>query len=192
MGQQGLDYLRTEFSMGGQLSKLVARHIPLDRGRVVTTTYSRADLPDNLDWGLDPAIAKLQWKLIEDKTIEFLRGDPNAVAVFEHPFATPTDRWISVKTVPYVYTESDVLFVVNSAWASQERVEQVLVEAGAQQEHGVLGRHQALAAGLSGTIALSVVEELVRTVEAIVVRAFDAEGYLLWLPEPVGPKPASP
>ena len=139
MGQQGLDYLRTEFSMGGQLSKLVARHIPLDRGRVVTTAYSRADLPDNLDWGLDPAIAKLQWKLIEDKTIEFLRGDPNAVAVFEHPFATPTDRWVSVKTVPYVYTESDVLFVVNSEWASQERVEQVLVEAGAQQEHGVLG-----------------------------------------------------
>ena len=80
-----------------------------------------------------------------------------------------------------------------SLWTvGQPLLEQVLVEAGAQQEHGVLGRHQALAAGLSGTIALSVVEELVRTVEAIVVRAFDAEGYLLWLPEPVGPKPASP
>jgi hypothetical protein len=180
-GERGMQYLRKELGFGGLLSKSLLRSA-LDSGRVVTRAFSAADLPTNFDWGLDPTISKLQWQFAAETIVAFLRQSQDSVAVFQHPFATPHDKWLAIKPVPYVSCENDVLFVINTSWAQPDKVELALVSAGAQQELGILARHEELSRISSGTIAPSVIGELVARCEGIVVRAFDAEGYLLWSP----------
>ncbi len=120
----------------------------------------------------------------QEKLADFLGRQPDAVVMFDHPFATPKDKWLSIKPVPYVTCGNDVLFVINRDWASTDRVDLALNEVGAQQELGALGRHRALSTTHSGEVEGVVLEEFVGTVDAVLLRAFDAEGYLLWVRGP--------
>ena len=184
-GARGVSYFRKELAaVRSLLPKLLLQHLQLNAGRVITRVHLPTDLPDNFDWGLEPAISTLQWEFAQEKLADFLSRQPDAVVLFDHPFATPQDKWLSIKSVPYVTRGNDVLFVINRDWAAIDRVDLALNEAGAQQELGALGRHRALSATHSGEIEVVVLEEFVSTVDAVLLRAFDAEGYLLWMRDP--------
>jgi hypothetical protein len=157
-------------------------HAPLDNGRVVTKAFNPSDLPQDFDSDLDPIVSKLQWDFAIDVILTFLRQPRDPVVVFEHPFATPDAKWLDAKEVPYVTCGTSVLFVINSSWADRERIELTLEAAGAQNELGILARHTGLSKQPHGTVAPTVLEELEATIQGIVLRAFDAEGYLVWLP----------
>lgn len=164
------------------MAPLILERVQRDRGRVVTCAFHADDLPDNLDWGLDADVSKLQWSFAKDRIVAHLRQAEDSVVIFEHPFARKGDTWLDVKSVPYVTCGEDVLFLINSSWADRERAEVALEEAGAQNELGVLGHHPRLSRKPPGSIPASLVAEVVAGAEAVLLRAFDAEGYLLWQP----------
>lgn len=181
LGESGITYLRTHLGYGGVLANLLLQQ-PLDRGRVLTAAFKDTDLRDDFDEGLDAAVSRLQWDFVIDLVVEFLNRDHDAVAAFEHPFATPDAKWLAMKPVPYVTCGQDVIFVIISSWARRDRVELALVTAGAQQEFGVLGHNAALANQTGGAVDPSVLQQVVQGLRGIILRAFDAEGYLVWLP----------
>jgi len=184
LGEAGLVYLQERLAPGWLLTPLILGRLRSHPGRVVTRAFDVGDLPSNFDEGLDPKVSKLQWQFAIDTTLSLLSQREDAVALFEHPFATPSDRWLSVKPVPYLTCENSVLFTVNATSAQADQVELVLVTAGAQDELGVIGKQKVLSQLSSGPVQRSVVEELVSTTQLILLRAFDAEGYLLWVPDP--------
>ncbi len=181
LGDRGIRYLRTEVAYEGLLNELL-RQQPLERGRVLTAAFKETDLPSDFDEDLDARVSRLQWDFVIELVVRFLSQSKDAVAVFQHPHATPDAKWLSVKPVPYVTAEQDVFFVINSSWAERDRVEQALVTAGAQQEIGVLSHHAGLANQAHGAVDRSVLQQVVHDLEAIILRAFDAEGYMVWLP----------
>jgi len=183
-GEAGAAYFEEKLAPGWLLTPLVLGRIRSQPGRVITRAFGLADLPSNFNEGLDPDVSKLQWQLAIETTLTLLSHSDDAVALFEHPFATPVDRWLSVKPLPYLTCENSVLFTVNARSARPDRVELVLGEAGAQDELGVVGRQKVLSELSSGPVERGAVEELVATADLIILRAFDAEGYFLWLPKP--------
>ena len=183
-GKAGAAYFDEKLAGGWLLSPLIRQRIRSHPGHVITWAFGPGDLPTSFDEGLDPGVSKLQWRFAIDTTTTLLTQSEDAVALFEHPFARPDDRWLSVKPIPFLTCRDSVLFTVSSKSARSDAVEQVLVEAGAQDELGVVGRHSVLSKLSSGPIEESLIEELTGTSELILLRAFDAEGYLLWMPNP--------
>jgi hypothetical protein len=181
-GARGLSYLQKELAVGGLMSQLLLERVSLERGRVITRAHQHSDLPEDFDSDLEPDVSRLQWALATQTVVDFLKVTFDGVVVFEHPFATPGAKWLSAKPVPYMTCENEVLFVVDGTWANPERADLALVAAGAQNEIGILTRYPDLSRFLNRDIDRSVVEELVANVQAIVLRAFDAEGYLVWQP----------
>jgi hypothetical protein len=182
LGDQGLRYFRTYLTRNGAMASPILERLDRHRGRVITWAFAAADLPDDFDADLDPEVSKLQWKFAEDRIVAHLNQASDSIVVFEHPFAKPTDKWLHVKPVPYVSCGDNVLFIINRSWADLERAELALISGGAQQELGLFSRDQRLCQGLSGEIEPSVVKEIVIAADAVLLRAFDAEGYMLWLP----------
>jgi hypothetical protein len=164
------------------MASAILERLDRDRGRVVTHAFGAADLPDDFDLDLDPEVSKLQWKFAGDCIVAHLKQTADSIVIFEHPFAKPSDKWLPEMPVPYVSCGDNVLFIINRSWADPERAERALETAGAQQELGLFSRDERLSQGLLGTIESSVVSEIVGAAEAVLLRAFDAEGYLMWRP----------
>jgi len=182
LGDGGVEYLQSQLGYGGLLAKLL-RGLRLERGRVLTKAYKKSDLPEDLDEGLDPRVSRLQWEFVIDLMMDFLKEPDHPLVVFEHPFATPDAEWLSIKPVPHVTCGDDVLFLVNSSWTDRNRIELALVSVGAQYELGLLTHNAALSQQTSGTVEPTQLEAAVAQVGGIILRAFDADGYLVWLPD---------
>jgi hypothetical protein len=182
LGQAGLNYLQGKLASSGALGQLLLR-LSLERGRVLTQAPTPSNLPEDFDEGLDPNVAKLQWEYVIDLLIGFLRQSDGRIVLFEHPFATPDAQWLAIKPVPHLACGNEVLFAINSSWAEHDKVELALVTAGAQNELGIMTRHPTLWMGTHASISHATLEEAVASTDGIILRAFDAEGYLVWLPD---------
>jgi hypothetical protein len=179
LGDSGLAYLRQNLLGGNAFSRALLAGLPLADGKVTASVFRKTDLPAEFDWRPSEEVGNLQWSRVVDSLVNFLGANDRNLAVFEHPFAAPGDQWLSRKPLPFATFEGSVLFLVNRSFATSELARVVLWEAGAQDERGALvSTREPWVAGTE--IEKHAVDAAIQDTAQLIVRAFDAEGYMLW------------
>ena len=92
-GARGVSYFRKELAaVRSLLPKLLLQHLQLNAGRVITRVHLPTDLPDNFDWGLEPAISTLQWEFAQEKLADFFEPPTGRRSAVRSPFRYSTGQ----------------------------------------------------------------------------------------------------
>jgi hypothetical protein len=181
-GTAGIHYVASALERGGALSHWVGEHIDLASGDVYgyfSKPEVRAGLEDLSD-GLDDGEAARNSAATLQMILEFIRHGPDRVVLFEHPWAAPGAPFLSRVAVPHFALDQSVIFPVDSGRATSDQVEQSVGWAGAQELIGVLARTPGDVTWRN--IRRQDLDDRLQLIHRVVVRAFDAEGYLVWKP----------
>lgn len=192
LGPEGIQYVRQRLQNPPQkmLSRLVLEHLDLDSGMV--QTFIPENLPQdqvaNFSHGKYIPLSETTAWLI-DRVSNVMALGRERVCTFENSLALPGDPALALKTTRRVFCGNDVYHILepqeNQA-ALRQKLELLLKESGNAypESLGFVGIYpKSLSCGPTSQIAeigCAVIEELARTVEMIIVGAYDAEGYVIW------------
>jgi hypothetical protein len=181
LGSAGLDYVSTRLDAGRSLSKKVAQLVDLDEG--VVFTYLPAPLPEVTPQTFRTggvASVRISEEMVEAVIRRHL-AEAKAVLLGENPMANCSDPWVHIQPEGVVCYRDEVYHIgyrdgsgalsirgaLKSARALPGEVSIVTTWIGKPPTSAWPGR-------------LSDVSHLAANATAVVVGAFDGEGYVIW------------
>jgi hypothetical protein len=179
---RALAHTRRWIPFAKRLDSLLA-DLPFESWDVVAVTngdprYEEADLADGLGGGpkKDDAVDALA-----DLAMRHLSKGLNECVVVEHALALPTDPFLDHEEVPFVQS-GDGIYYFATPDVSLSSVRQVL---SSTPDYPYVGCFSALPVGLlrnRDEVDPAVIELISSNAEAVLIGAFDGEGYLVWTP----------
>jgi hypothetical protein len=117
-----------------------------------------------------------------DMISEYLRHNNNC-CVFEEPVATPDDAWVATSDIDYVRVQKEMFYFFDEENNDKNKLEKALVTSSNYYFLCVLGSLEKEKRALftpGKEIPTTILEEFAKTPYAVIVKAYDGEGYLIW------------
>jgi hypothetical protein len=205
LSQGALQYVLSTLDRGKTLSRLLARRLRVEPGRVVARLPAGIDpealrgdferggilnVPEcNVYSGRTPTGRDVTMTLIpttDDDLVKlivaYLEGGEDRICVFENRLARPTDPWLKRASSRFLSMGDEIYHIVCGPSASPSEVMGALRDGRATlSDVGVLSSHEGPLCDASRTsISSSELEDSATRAKAVLVGAFDGEAHLIW------------
>lgn len=120
--------------------------------------------------------------VIVDFIYEYLKVDDNC-CIFEEANGSPSDPWVKESEIEYVSIRNEMFYFLDRENNYKEKIRKSLVTSDGYYFLCVLGKLQIEKRDLfipSKEISPVILEEFIKQVKFIIVKAYDGEGYLMW------------
>jgi len=115
-----------------------------------------------------------------NKIAEYLSEDKNRLVIFENACASPTDPWIQRTNTEIYAFEKEVYHGLFSEHANNKQyIEQIIKRASSYLLIGVMSFFADKETVLTKQLTLDIIREIADNTKAIILKAFDGEGYIL-------------
>jgi hypothetical protein len=191
-------YVEEQLSLGGKTLSNYLRYIYLQNGRIysfVPQETTEEHLYNFDSGGIYPFDKKAldtnsslvpirndAKSVIVDFIYEYLQEKDNC-CIFEEANGSPSDPWVKESGIEYVSIRNEMYYYFDRENNSKEKIEKALTTSDGYYFLCVLGKLEIDKRALfipNKEIPPFIFEEFIKQVKAIIVKAYDGEGYLMW------------
>ena len=201
-GKKSINYIREHLFLGGKTLSNFLLTISLEKGKIFSIVPEYIDKQKlfNFETGgiyaVDEELLKKRPVLIPirndsrpfviDLIEKYLSANQEHCCIFEEPVGQPDFPYVIESGIEYVSIRNEMYYYFDRENNSKEEIEKALVTSDGYYFLCALGKLEVEKRASfipKKEISSDILEEFVEQIKAIIVKAYDGEGYLMWVRE---------